>query len=246
MLDLIRHFFAWTARPLIERNKGNLRLILGCFLVSSLIWIFNALNRNHEATLRVPLEVRFNDAKYVPLHPLPKHALATVEGYGWHILRTTSFEKHHKIILWVKHPGLHSRIDTSVFREYLEQHLTEDLLVKHVKIDSLEIPFDLKAHKWLHMKLDEENISFESGYVQDSPVSFEPDSIHITGPKSVISQITDTLLVHVPYKDLDKDFDEKIRLDYFFHNPSLQLGHEKVEVKFQVSKKTKSTWRIGP
>jgi hypothetical protein len=237
MLDALRHLLTWTARPLTERYKGNLRLIAGCLFVSSLIWIFNSLNRNHEAKLSVPLEIRYNKAKYMPLRLLPKHAIATVEGYGWHVFRTSSFEKHHKIILWLKHPGLHSQLDTAIFREYLEQHLTSDLEVKHVLVDSLDIPFDLKASKWLHMKVDKKSLSFDSGYELEEPIAFQPDSVLVSGPNSMLNKISDTVLVHIPYKKLDKNFSENIKLSYLFHNPTLVLSHNKVKVQFGVKKK---------
>lgn len=245
MLDVIRHFLAWIFRPLTERHKGNLRLIAGCFVVSSLIWIFNSLNRDHEAKLSVPLEIRYNESKYMPLHPLPKHAIATVKGYGWHIFRTTSFEKHHKIVLWVKHPGPHSRLDTTVFREYLEQHLTDDLEVKHVLIDSIDVPFELKASKWLHLKVDEKSISYASNYELGSPIALTPDSVLVKGPNSMVFGLADTVQVHIPFKSLDKNFEENIRLSYFFRNPSLVLSEEKIKVKFAVRKKDGKSWRMS-
>ncbi len=242
MLEAIRHLLAWTIRPFTERYKGNLRLIAGCFLVSSLIWIFNSLNRDHEAKLSIPLEIRYNEAKFMPLRPLPKHALATVEGYGWHIFRTSSFEKHHKIILWLKHPGMHSRLDTATFREYLEQHLTEDIRVKHVLVDSIDTPFDLKASKWLHMKVDKKSLSFQENYALNGSISFQPDSVLVSGPNSMVRSITDTLIVKVPFKMLNKNFNENIKLSYFFHNPNLVLSNNKVKVHFNVQKKGQNAW----
>jgi hypothetical protein len=236
MLEAIGHLFAWIFRPFTQRNKGNLRLAFGCLVVSGLIWIFNSFNKNHTAKLRVPLEIRYPENTHVPLSPLPKHVVATVKGYGWHIFRAASFEKHHKVLVWLRHPGLHSKLDTALLRQYLEDHLSSDLKVIHVYVDSLAVPMDLKASKWLHMKVDAKQISLAKGFKLDSEVTFDPDSVLASGPHSIMRPFPDTVILHIPFKNIDKDFNEKVNLDYVFHNPNLTLSEDRINVEFKVQK----------
>lgn len=236
MFALVRHLLAWTFRPFTERNKGNLRLVGGCLCLSALIWVFNSLNKVVEAKISVPLKIQYNSNSFVPIRKIPKTLTATVVGHGWQVFRATSLQEPKPVIVWIKHPGLHSQLDTVVFREYIESHMG-NIKVKHVLVDSVALPFDIKGHKWVHMKLDSSSISVANGYKIDSLIRFKPDSVLVTGPQTHLRKIADTLIIQVPFKNLDKDFDESFKLGIFLHNPLLKLSEEKVNVRFKVRKK---------
>lgn len=231
MREAVGSLVTWVFRPLVQRQEGNLRLVVGCFLLSSLMWVFNSLNRNLQTQLVVPLEIRYSN-RFVPIKNMPKHLVVDVEGYGWHILNNASIRPPQPVRVWIKHPGMHSRLDTAIFHEYLNNHI-QGLQVKRVILDSLNIPFDHKTKKWVHMKVDKRHISLAKGY-ETEDVKLKPDSVQVIGPYSTLRKMSDTLFISVPFKNIDKDFNESVRLSYFFHDPRLVVSHEKINVKFRV------------
>ena len=185
----------------------------------------------------MPLKIVYNDRVFLPSKPFPKKIQVELGGNGWHLVRNSNFLLPKLIYLNIKHPNIHSRIDTSSIRNYLESHFS-NVNVKQISLDQSEIPFDRKSHKSIFLKVDESSITIKNEYVRDSIIDIQPNRILVTGSIKVLSALPDTLFVIIPFKYLDKNFNEKIRLSYFLDNPNIKSSHEKVLVKFKVKQKS--------
>lgn len=233
MLEAVREILVWVFRPLLERHRGNLRIAFLCFSISCTIWLFNSLNNQIITKISVPLKIVYDDHIFLPSNPLPKNIQVELGGSGWHLVRNSNFLLPKFIYLNIKHPSIHSRIDTSSIRNYLESHFT-NIILKRILIDKLDIPFDRKSHKSIFLKVDENSISIANSYFRDSNITIQPNRILVTGSSTALSDLSDTLHVVIPFQNLDKNFNEQIRLSYFLNNPNLKSSHEKVLVKFKV------------
>ncbi len=236
MLEAIRDILAWVFRPLTQRHRGNLRLIAGCLLLSAIIWFFNSLNKPLETTFSVPIKIKY-DRFFTPLVKIPKKVEVRISGIGWHILKFSLFYKPNTMHIWIKHPSMNTRIDTSVVRHYLDTHF-EGLSVDKVFLEHIKLPFDHISHKQIRLVVNEYSISIAEGYIRDSTINITPERIIVSGPKSNLAQLADSLEVSIPFTNLDKNFDESIRLRYFFDDSSLTCAQETVKVKFRVKKKS--------
>ena len=237
MLEAVRDILVWVFRPIWERHRGNLRIAFLCCCFSCIIWLFNSLNNQIITKISVPLKIVYNDRIFLPSKPFPATIQVELGGNGWHLVRNSSFLLPKFIYLNIKHPSIHSRIDTSSIRNYLESHFN-NIRVKRILLDQSEIPFDRKSHKNILLKVEENSISIADGYVRDSIITIHPNRILVSGSASTLSVLSDTLQVVIPFQNLDKDFNEQIRLSYFLNNPNLKSSHEKVLVKFKIKRKS--------
>ena len=212
-----------------------MRVIAISFCLSSIIWIFNSLNKDLTSEIIVPLIIKYNENYYVPLKTLPSKADISFKGHGWNVFKSMYFFKTKPIVIFIDQPGISSLLDTFQIRKIVSKDLGE-MEVTKVILNSLKVPFDLRAQKWVHMKLDASTISIAKGYVRERQIFFEPDSVLVSGPKQIVFTLKDTLKVKVPFKGIDKNFDESFNLNYYLNNPLLKLSHDKVNVKFNVRK----------
>ena len=237
MIEAIRDILAWVFRPLTERHRGNLRLVAGCLLLSSILWIFNDLNRAIEAQISVPIKLHYDAKLFVPLAEIPKQVETVLRGNGWHMLYFHLLQKPNKVNIWIKHPSLHSRLDTSLIRHFLADCMY-GVYVKNVKIDTTQLPFDRISHKQIRLKVDEATISLADGFVRDSLISISPELIVVSGPKTILAELEDTLMVSIPFQNIDKNFEESIRLTYFLNDTKLSTKNKTVDITFKVKKKS--------
>ena len=235
MFEAVREILNWVFRPLLQRHRGNLRIAFLCLIFSTIIWLFNSLNNQIRTKISLPLKIVYDNRIFLPSKPLPKYIQVELGGNGWHLVRSSHFLLPEVIYINIKHPSIHSRIDTSSIRHYLESHYNM-INVKRILIDQLDISFDHKSHKSIFLKVDESSISIANGYVRDSIIIIKPNRILVSGSSILLEKLSDTVQVLIPFKNLDKDFNEQIRLSYFLNNLNLKSSHEKVLVKFKVKR----------
>lgn len=235
MLELGKGLLAWISRPFTERNKGNLRLLAGCFCISCLLWLLNCLNRNLEAELQVPLQIQYDQEQYAPLAATPLHATVQVEGHGWFILKSALFQKTEPEIIRILSPNIHTELDTAALKNHL-QSVFPALTIKSVSMRQICLPFDRKGKKWCLMQVNKNSISIKKGYSIKGQPELTPDSILVTGPLTHLTKLADTLYVSIPFEQIDKDFNENIRLDYFLNDAVMQAKPSRVNVKFSIDK----------
>ncbi len=173
---------------------------------------------------------------------MPSKAKIFFKGHGWNVFNSKYFFKIKPVVFFIDKPGLNSVLDTLKLRKILERDL-DKMKVGKIIVDPINLPFDKQARKWMHMKLDATSISIDKGYIRDKKINFEPESVLVTGPKSIVFKLKDTLKIRVPFQGLDKNFDESLNLNYYLNNPLLKLSHEKVKVKFNVRKRLETNGR---
>ena len=236
-LEAVKDILTWVFRPLWERHRGNLRIAFLCLSFSCTIWLFHKLNSQISTKISLPLKVVYNNHLFLPTKPLPQNIQIELGGNGWHLVRNSNFLLPKHIYLNIKHPNEHSVIDTSSIRNYLESHF-DPIKIRRFLVGKLDIPFERKSHKNIFINIDQNSISIANGYIRDSIITIHPNRILVTGSATALSGIADTLHVTVPFQDIDKDFNEQIRLSYFLHDPNLKSSEEKVLVKFKVKRKS--------
>ena len=166
MLRFVRIFIFWLFRPLTERSKGNLRVIAISFCLSSIIWIFNSLNKELVSNYTVPLVIKYSQDTFIPLKKLPVAIKVDFKGHGWNVFYSKYFCKAKPVTVFLNNPGIKSSLDTSLLKKIIAKDLGLMEVVR-INLDSLEIPFDRKAQKWIFMKLVESSISMNKGFTRD-------------------------------------------------------------------------------
>lgn len=73
-------------RPLAAQEPSFYRVVVGCFLIASTLWMLRALSKNYVAPLQYPVRWHYNARRYHPARPLPPTVAVEVRGKGWRLL----------------------------------------------------------------------------------------------------------------------------------------------------------------
>ena len=83
------------------------------------------------------------------------------------------------------------------------------------------------------MAVDPDEFTFEEGFGRLSPIVVLPDSISLEGPKSVLDQFPDSILLEINEEGIRNDFREEVEVTTS-GGALLKRTPEKVEVIFEV------------
>ena len=206
--------------------------MLGSLLVAVVLWVMVATEKNYDYQITVPIELVSLAPKKTLSEPIPQEARVEIRGKGRSLL-----------VLWFY--DLRFRLDFPELRSSKTIELTEYL-------NAFDIPGALNIEilgviepKTIDLKIDDlvqadkpiiltGNVAVEDGYTLIG-YSFEPDSVNISGPKSLVKQIRQINTDEIDTKARKVSFSQT--LDLVNPDPGLiELGTESVGVEFEVQR----------
>jgi len=198
------------------RDSGIFLIFL---LISTLFWLLNQLSK--ETTARMAYPVRFLESGHqrVIVNELPRTLDLTLRGQGYVLLK-------YKMRPWkdpvevdlrtfpLQHtPGDPHRyyLLTAHLKGYLSDRLGDQMRLEEVKPDTLWFVFDKRERKILPIRPDVVVVPARQ-YILKEPPYTEPDSLAVEGPAMVLDTLQAIPTEHAEYRDVDRSFAEKIRL----------------------------------
>jgi hypothetical protein len=205
-----------------------------CLLAAGSFWLLNALNRTGYAiNVEYPVRFVYNDAAFVPTLPLPRTITVNVSGSGWRLLGQSLLPLRDKPVEYVvKNPLRASIINTSSLTAALADRI-KSLKVNYVVADTLDMAFDQRMSKTVRLVPDSLSINLAPRFVVASVINISPDTVRVEGPARLVRGIGNTLLVKIPGKRIQANYDEEVTLHDFKH-PSLKTSTNRVSVSFEV------------
>lgn len=203
-------------------------------MAASLFWLLNALNKpGYTLNVEYPIRFVYNDSLYVPTSPLPRTVMVNVSGDGWGLLRHSwlSF-RAEPVDYVVQNPLQASIINTSSLAATLTEHVKK-LNVNYVVADTLDMSFDSRMTKTVHLVADSLHINLAPRFVVSSVINLTPRTIQVEGPAQLVRGLSDTLLIRIPRKRIADNYDEELPLNQFRH-PLLRTSADRVAVSFEV------------
>ena len=195
---------------LFQFNRTNWKAVVLCLAAATVFWLFSALNKNHTANLRFPLYFNFDRERYVPMD-MPQHVVLNVSGNGWELLKNSLGVKVLPLEITLEHPTEVKKIVASTLPPLFSGQLSS-LEIHHVITDTLFIqiePFDMHT---FDVRADLTRILFRSGYGRIGPVTIYPDTIQLTGPKSIIHTLPDSITIVAQQKRISENYNEEIEV----------------------------------
>ena len=218
---------------LLRFDRANWKAILLCVLAASIFWLFNAFNKNHVANIEFPLRFEFDQEKFVPIDELPGRIGINVSGNGWDLFRNQFGLKIPVLAIPLDRPletkKIVSESLTSVFQPQLEK-LTINFLIS----DTLRLQIDEKDFHKFKVNPDFTDFSFEEGFGRTSPIVILPDSVVLTGPKSLLHQMPDFVSVKIRGESIDQNISEQ--LEIFKEQQNFVVEPPSVKVMFEVGR----------
>ena len=215
---------------LFRFNRTNWKAVALCFLAATVFWFFNALNKNYATNVRFPLQFEFDQRKFASSKPLSHDVYVNVSGKGWDLLRKNLGLKLPTMIIPLEHPVETKRIVGSTLPPLLASQLG-NLKINHIVTDTIYLSIEPRDSVMMKLVFDMTNISFKRGYGRTSPVVVLPDSIQLQGPKSLLQNRPDSIVVSLGEKKLTANFREQIEIP---DNKAIRRNPPVVEIMFEV------------
>ncbi len=229
--DTRKNFKDWVLQPFKKESKSVWRVFVLCFFTASIFWVFNSLNKTYVTVVNFPLEIDYDEENFIPLDELPTSAKMEVNGFGWDLLKW-SFGFGLNPLPMVPLDYENNTLNLNDYKTDIVEHFGQVNLNTFVN-DTLFLNFDKKTQRQLKLVIDTASLRLGKEFRLSSPILITPDSINLTGPKSILDNMKDVFYVKLPDKKVNANFDEEIELN-FKSNPLVSLDRMSVNVFFGV------------
>lgn len=226
---------------LFRFNRANWKAVALCFFTALIFWLFSALNKNHSTNISFPLQFEYDESRYVPIS-VPRHASMNVSGNGWELLRKSLGVRLPTLIIPLDRPVEVKKIPGSTLLSLVSAQLGS-LKINYVVGDTLDLEIDLKDSHKFRLVADLTNITFKKGFGRLSRVVILPDSAEIEGPKSILHDFPDSIVLSLPENKVNENFREEVEVavpyvELIKRNPPV------AEVRFEVGEVEEVTWKL--
>ncbi|MFM7854205.1 MAG: hypothetical protein ACKO96_20350 [Flammeovirgaceae bacterium] len=196
---------------LFRFDKTNWRAALLCMLAALVFWFFNALNKNYSANIKFPIRFDYSVEKFAPVQAPPQRVTLNVNGTGWEIFREYFGFKQPELAISLEHPTEIKKL-AGISLAPLLQHQLGKLKINFVVTDTLTLHFDeISSHRF-KLFADLSDVSYQENFGRVSPVVILPDSVELTGPRSVLKALPDSLPLIVSATQLEQNFENDIEV----------------------------------
>ena len=200
-----------------------------------------ALNKDrYSLRLNYPIHFDYDEAEYVPVTPLPATVSVNVTGNGWNLLRKSWLSFAQRPLEYkVANPLKANYINTVSLTDKLAEHFP-DVQVNYVVADTLELDFERKTTRIIPVRVDSAGIDMRPGYVVSSLINITPSLISIEGPVSLLGAYPDTIVVRIPTRKIQNNYDETLPLN-IPKVRTVDVSHASVLVSFEVARVLRGT-----
>lgn len=209
---------------LFRFDRTNWRAALLCLLTAVVFWLFNALNKKYSTNIKFPIRFEYDEASFSPIENLPHQVNVNVNGTGWELFRDFVGFKLPELIIPLERPTEVKKIVAASLTPMLAPQLGK-LQINYIVTDTLKIQIDETDTHRFRLYADLTNINFEKDFGRTSPVVILPDSVELSGPKSVLHNLPDSIGLTIAANQLDQNFEDDIEISvgssYIKRNPPL-------------------------
>ena len=207
-----------------------------CFLAAAFFWLMTALNKDgYSLRLDYPIHFEYDETEFVPVEPLPKTVSVNVSGNGWNLLRKSWLSFAERPLEYkVSNPLKANFINTISLTDNLAEHFP-GIQVNYVVADTLELDFERKKTRIIPVRVDSTGINMRQGYVISSLINVSPSLISVEGPASMLNTYPDTIVVRIPTRKIQNNYDEILPLN-IPKVQSVEVSHSNVLVSFEVAR----------
>ncbi len=190
----------------------NFRVIALSILAAATFWFLNALNDSYSTTVNYPVEFVFDTERYIATEELPDEIQINVNGLGWNLFRNNLGIKTAPIIFRLENAADIKKLPANTMLSTVSDQMAE-FQVNFVLTDTVYLKIDNKVNRLYQLVVDSSSIQLDDNYWLNTPISFSPDTVLLTGPESLLDEISDSLIVRIPQKNIDENYNEDIPIE---------------------------------
>ncbi len=223
----------WLKSIIAPRNQ-DLKIVVLSILGATIIWVLSALNKSYTSVIKCPIALDYNSEETILVKPPPEFVEANVTGVGWDLLKQSFSFNREPLKITLDNPVETRQISGYAIQPLLSQHLGS-LNLNFIVTDSVTFNIQPKNTRKMNLKVDQASIELENLYEIIGPVLLIPDTAWLTGPKSMLDTLSDTLYLKVPLENLDDDVNQQIPANPFNIN-LVSVNPPEVQIIFDVSR----------
>lgn len=223
----------WLKSVIAPRNQ-DLKIVALSILGATIIWVLSALNKTYTSVIKCPIVLDYNPDKTILVKPPPDFVEANVTGVGWDLLKQSISFNREPLEITLDNPVETKQIAGYAIQPLLSQHLGS-LNLNFIITDSVTFNIQPKTTRKMDLKVNTAAVNLENLYEIIGPIVLIPDTAWLTGPKSMLDTLKDTLYLKVPFEDLNEDVNQLIPTNPFDRN-LVSADPIEIQIIFDVSR----------
>ena len=218
---------------LFRFDKTNWKAVALCLVAATVFWFFNALNKEHTATISFPIEFQYDQTVFIPAKALPQNILLNITGSGWDLLRKSLGFKTTPLLVTLGRPVETLKIPPATILPIAAAQLGETR-INHVASDTLFVSIEPRKTKKIKLVTNTKQLRFKEGFGISSTIVILPDSVLAEGPSGTLTKIPDSIQLEFPSIIISENTKEE--LDISPPKEMITLSPNTAIVMFEVSK----------
>ena len=179
--------------------------------IAALLWFFQSMGREYTAEIGIEIEYE-NLAEDRVFTQEPPHSFqALVKSQGWDLLAYKLSINKPRYAIDLAEVSKSRTIQSGEARGVIEQHANGQLELLSIQPESINISIEEAIEKLVPIK-SQLIIDPQDGFDLSSYPQFEPDSVLVKGPTSVVRDLKFILTDSVAFTDLSSTIEQEIKL----------------------------------
>lgn len=210
-------------------------MVVLAIVTAAVFWLFNALNKEYDATVGYPIQWEYDAEEYIIVEEPPSTIRINVKGLGWNLIRASLGLKVAPISIVLGNPAASKKIPGVSLTNRVADNL-EQLELNYILEDTLHMDIDYRTKRSFGVYVDSTGISLAENYRIVSPINYDVHLLEIEGPRTLLYQNpSDSFLITLKESQITENYNEDIRfrLDrpelFRFNPPSLNVSFEVAE-----------------
>jgi len=220
-------------QPKFLASYSSDRLVFGfCISLALILWLLVKLSEEFITTSEVRIEYLLPDNRSFVETP-PASIKATVKGSGWNLL--FNYLNQKTVVINFSLPKKPSfTISGSILKNKIEQELKLD--IQKIDVDYILLNMDGLDQKKVPIRLISD-LNFAPQYQLKNRIHFQPDSVDISGPPTLLDSLKEWRSEPLNMKGLHTSFSTTLPL-VLPQNFELKLKTQEINVSAEVEQNT--------
>lgn len=224
----------------LNRNVAVFSFFL---LLSFIFWYINALGKNITGSVNFPVRYINFPENLALVNELPDRLSLELEGTGYSILRARISGNKTPLIIDVDNAGLsvknnENELEFFIYsynlRESFLRQLRSNFQINSISPDTINFVFDKVISRIVPIEPDIK-LNLQKQYMVNGNIAAEPDSVEVTGPRSIVDTIQS---VQTEYHEFNQLNQPVIRNLEIVPIKKVSLSYRKTEVTIPVEQYT--------
>ena len=212
-------------------NRKEWKAFLVFLGIAALLWFFQSMGQEYSAEIGIDIQYEQLPENRVFTEEPPHAFQALVKSQGWDLLAYKLSINKPRYAIDLSGISTSKTINSREARAVIEQHNAQ-LELLSIQPESIDISIEEALEKILPIK-SQLVIQPEDGFDLSSYPIFEPDSVRVKGPASLVKKLSYILTDSLVFTEVSASIDENIKLKKPADNVILSITETKCSIPIQ-------------